>query len=71
MPSAELRTPPPVDPQGQVVRPPPEKSFLQKYWMYFALLFLVICKPDRKCNAVQLLNTKIAFAGGGDERARQ
>jgi len=41
-PQAVLRTPPPVNHQGQVIRPPAEKTFLQKYWMYFALLFLVI-----------------------------
>jgi len=41
-PTPELRTPPPLNPQGQVISPPPEKSFLQKYWVYIAGLFLVI-----------------------------
>jgi ER membrane protein complex subunit 10 len=28
--------------EGKVVTPPPEKSFIQKYWMYFAIAFLAI-----------------------------
>ncbi|KAJ3517987.1 hypothetical protein NLJ89_g150 [Agrocybe chaxingu] len=41
-PLPELRTPPPLTPEGEVVKPVPEKSFLQKYWMYIAAFALVI-----------------------------
>ncbi|KAI3612223.1 hypothetical protein WG66_012211 [Moniliophthora roreri] len=33
-PLPELKTPPPLTPKGEPVKPEPEKSFLQKYWMY-------------------------------------
>ncbi|KAK7060511.1 hypothetical protein VNI00_001276 [Paramarasmius palmivorus] len=33
-PLPELRTPPPLTPKGEPVKPEPEKSFLEKYWMY-------------------------------------
>ncbi|KAI0759933.1 hypothetical protein BC629DRAFT_1656506 [Irpex lacteus] len=36
-PPPTLKTPPPVNAEGNVVQPPPEKSFLQKYWIYIAL----------------------------------
>ena len=38
----QLRTPPPLTAEGKVVTPPPEKSFIQKYWMYFAIAFLAV-----------------------------
>lgn len=38
----ELRAPPPFTPQGEVVKPVPEKSFIQKYWMYIAALVLIL-----------------------------
>ncbi|WVQ73085.1 hypothetical protein IAR50_002648 [Cryptococcus sp. DSM 104548] len=44
-----LGAPPVVDPTGAPVVPPPEKSFLQKYWMYIvglALFFAVQMSPD-------------------------
>ena len=37
----ELRSPPPLTPEGQVVTPEPEKSFIQKYWIYI-LAFMVV-----------------------------
>jgi len=40
-PLPELRSPPPLTPEGKVVVPEPEKSFIQKYWVY-ALAFVVI-----------------------------
>jgi hypothetical protein len=30
----ELRKPPPLTPQGEPVKPAPEQSFIQKYWIY-------------------------------------
>jgi len=41
-PSPELRTPPPLTPQGQVVVPEPEQNFIQKYWMYLLGVLLVM-----------------------------
>ncbi|TFY75398.1 hypothetical protein EWM64_g8616 [Hericium alpestre] len=41
-PLPELRAPPPLSPQGQPVKPAEEKPFLQKYWMYIALLLGVM-----------------------------
>ncbi|KAL5527414.1 hypothetical protein ACEPAG_6205 [Sanghuangporus baumii] len=35
-PLPELRTPPPLSPKGQVLQPEPEKTFVQKYWIYMA-----------------------------------
>jgi len=40
-PLPKLHAPPPLTPQGEVVRPLPEKSFLHKYWMYIAALLLI------------------------------
>jgi hypothetical protein len=37
----ELRSPPPLTPEGQVATPEPEKTFIQKYWMY-ALAFMLV-----------------------------
>ncbi|KZT19269.1 hypothetical protein NEOLEDRAFT_1183517 [Neolentinus lepideus HHB14362 ss-1] len=41
-PSPELRTPPPLTPQGEPVKPPVEKSFVQKYWIYIVALLLAL-----------------------------
>ncbi|KAI5123439.1 hypothetical protein M0805_006144 [Coniferiporia weirii] len=35
-PLPELRVPPPLTPKGEPVAPAPEKTFLQKYWLYIA-----------------------------------
>jgi hypothetical protein len=43
--SPELRTPPPLTPQGQPVVPIPEKTFIQKYWMYIVLFLGIMCEP--------------------------
>ncbi|KAF5387976.1 hypothetical protein D9615_000525 [Tricholomella constricta] len=40
-PLPQLATPPPISPEGEPIVPVPEKSFLQKYWMYIAG-FLVV-----------------------------
>ncbi|KAF9057687.1 hypothetical protein BJ165DRAFT_1422473 [Panaeolus papilionaceus] len=40
-PSPELRLPPQISAEGEVVKPPPEKSFIQKYWMYMVAVLLV------------------------------
>ncbi|KAG6869307.1 hypothetical protein C0993_000060 [Termitomyces sp. T159_Od127] len=39
-PLPHLASPPPITPDGQPVTPVPEKTFLQKYWMYIAALLL-------------------------------
>lgn len=38
----ELKTPPPLTPEGQVVQPIPEKSWFQKYWFYIAIFFFAL-----------------------------
>lgn len=38
----ELRKPPPITPAGQPIQPVPEKSFIQKYWMYMATIVVVL-----------------------------
>jgi len=38
----ELRSPPPLTPEGQVVTPEPEKTFLQKYWIYILAVMVVL-----------------------------
>jgi len=41
-PLPELRSPPPLTPEGQVVAPEPEKSFIQKYWIYILAVLVVL-----------------------------
>ncbi|KAK0191146.1 hypothetical protein F5146DRAFT_1137940 [Armillaria mellea] len=41
-PLPELRTPPPLTPQGEPVQPPEEKNFFQKYWMYIAAVLIAL-----------------------------
>ena len=40
--SPELRAPPAVTTDGEPVKPVPEKTFLQKYWMYLVPLLIVL-----------------------------
>ncbi|KAI0092644.1 hypothetical protein BDY19DRAFT_990348 [Irpex rosettiformis] len=44
-PLPTLKTPPPVNAEGKVVQPPPEKSFLQKYWIYIAVAMAALGAP--------------------------
>jgi hypothetical protein len=39
-----LKEPPQLSPQGDVVQPVPEKSFIQKYWIYIVGVLLAICE---------------------------
>ncbi|KAH8106161.1 hypothetical protein BXZ70DRAFT_1004442 [Cristinia sonorae] len=41
-PLPQLRAPPPLTPEGKVFEPPQEKSFIQKYWVYFAVAAVAI-----------------------------
>ncbi|KAG7096804.1 hypothetical protein E1B28_004213 [Marasmius oreades] len=41
-PLPELRTPPPLTPEGKPAEPVPEKSFIQKYWMYIAAALVAL-----------------------------
>ncbi|KAG9042038.1 hypothetical protein FS837_011429 [Tulasnella sp. UAMH 9824] len=41
-PKVALRPPTPMTTTGEPIRPPPEKSFLQKYWMYIGAFMLVL-----------------------------
>ncbi|KAH7930743.1 hypothetical protein BV22DRAFT_1054533 [Leucogyrophana mollusca] len=36
-PLPELRAPPPLTPEGEPIAPLPEKSFIQKYWIYIVI----------------------------------
>lgn len=49
-PSPRLRAPPPLTPEGVPVSPVPEKTFLQKYWVYIviALAALLISGPPEE-----------------------
>ncbi|KAF8076529.1 hypothetical protein FPV67DRAFT_1445161 [Lyophyllum atratum] len=40
-PLPQLATPPPISPEGAPVVPLPEKTFLEKYWMYIVGILLV------------------------------
>ncbi|KAG6830834.1 hypothetical protein H0H92_014486 [Tricholoma furcatifolium] len=46
-PLPQLATPPPLTPEGAPVEPVPEKSLLQKYWMYglAALVAIILAGP--------------------------
>ncbi|KAF8812568.1 hypothetical protein BYT27DRAFT_7207897 [Phlegmacium glaucopus] len=41
-PLPELHAPPPLTPEGEVVQPIPQKSFIQKYWLYIVALLLIL-----------------------------
>ncbi|KAK2466311.1 hypothetical protein APHAL10511_001953 [Amanita phalloides] len=41
-PTPELRTPPALTVHGEPVKPIPEKSFLQKYWIYIVPLVILL-----------------------------
>jgi len=40
-PLPQLATPPPISPEGEPIVPVPEKTFLQKYWMYIVGFLLL------------------------------
>ncbi|KAF9247333.1 hypothetical protein BU15DRAFT_38950 [Melanogaster broomeanus] len=46
-PQPELRTPPPLTPQGEPIPPVAEKNFVQKYWIYMVIVLgaLLISGP--------------------------
>ena len=52
-----LRAPPVLSAQGEPVKPPPEKSFIQKYWLYIAsaLVFLRASSTNLLCSCVAYL----------------
>jgi hypothetical protein len=37
-----LRAPPPLTPQGTIAQPEPEKSLIQKYWVYVAVALIAL-----------------------------
>ena len=69
----ELHAPPPLTPQGEVVQPVPEKSFLQKYWMYIAALLLIFCMSFMgsfpSLNSISFSSS--VLAGGEEEQPRR
>ncbi|KAE9397153.1 hypothetical protein BT96DRAFT_823741, partial [Gymnopus androsaceus JB14] len=42
-PLPQLRAPPPLTAEGAPVQPAPEKTFIQKYWMYGAAILVALC----------------------------
>ena len=42
----QLKQAAPTNEDGTIVQPPPEKSFLQKYWMYLIPVVLLLIMPD-------------------------
>ena len=42
--SPRLKTPPPLSPEGQPIKPVVEKSFIQKYWMYIVPVLILLRK---------------------------
>ncbi|CAE6522377.1 unnamed protein product [Rhizoctonia solani] len=50
-----LKVPPPMSPDGQPVKPVPEQSFIQKYWMYIvpALIILLVLPAGPEDGAPQ------------------
>lgn len=51
-----LRTPPPVTPEGLPVEALPEKTFLEKYWMYMAAALVALCASPPSLNCyIQLI----------------
>ncbi|KJA30156.1 hypothetical protein HYPSUDRAFT_175401 [Hypholoma sublateritium FD-334 SS-4] len=64
----ELKAPPPLTPGGEIVKPLPEKNFLQKYWMYIGAVLLVIRK-SLVASSVNLISAKFStvVSGGAEE----
>jgi hypothetical protein len=58
-PSPALRTPPQLTPQGEIKQPEPEKSFLQKYWIFIA--GIVIALRTLSCRTVHETSSNISF----------
>jgi hypothetical protein len=69
----ELHAPPPLTPQGEVVQPVPEKSFLQKYWMYIAALLLIFCMSfmGSSPSLNSIFFSSPVLVGGDDEQPRR
>jgi len=47
-PQPDLRIPPQLTAEGEAVQPPPQKSFIQKYWIYIIgfLLVMIVASPE-------------------------
>ncbi|THH33679.1 hypothetical protein EUX98_g589 [Antrodiella citrinella] len=41
-PLPQLRAPPPITPEGKIAEPVPEKSFIQKYWIYMVVAVIAL-----------------------------
>lgn len=67
----ELRQPPQLSETGQPVAPAPEKSFLQKYWMYIMLALLLFGEfPFFKFIIFRVLTRLIVATGAPAEDER-
>jgi tellurite resistance-related uncharacterized protein len=54
----ELRAPPPLTAEGEAVQPPPQKSFIQKYWLYIVGFLLIMGK--QKTSSFQTLSHELS-----------
>ena len=57
----ELRAPPPLTPEGQVVTPEPEKSFIQKYWIYIAGFLIVLGQYNNSLSPFSLAESHMTW----------
>ncbi|KAN0063410.1 hypothetical protein ACQY0O_004576 [Thecaphora frezii] len=62
-----LRTPPTTNDDGTIQTPPPEKTFLQKYWIYILPMLVVLLLPggDEDANKDETTNTQQQSQGRG------
>jgi hypothetical protein len=63
----ELRTPPPLTPQGEPVQPVPEQSFIQKYWIYILIALGALGESRSYDLYVRFTHTLSAVLTGGGE----
>ena len=61
----QLHAPPPFTPEGEVVQPVPEKSFIQKYWMYIAALLLILRTSFVQFSPSLTSNLRLRHSSGG------
>ena len=66
----ELKAPPQLSEEGEVVKPIPEKSFLQKYWMYITMALLALGACRFTLRLLSILTLLTALAGGEPEEGK-
>lgn len=56
-----LRVPPPVTVEGKPVEPLPEKSFIQKYWIYMVVALFALGKIHPVSSCTSRTNVSCVF----------